>query len=67
MFALEHWLLVQIKINSFAVTIEIVISIYFSDYMHNKRLTQLYLIAFLGTHFLETQQEGGYNTFCNHF
>jgi len=47
MFALEYWLLAQIKINSFAVTIEIVVSIYFSDYFQNKRLTQVYLITFL--------------------
>jgi len=49
MFALEHCLQVQIKINSFTVIIEIVVSIYFSDYFHNKRLlTQVYLITFLG-------------------
>jgi len=38
MFALEHWLLPQIQIISFAVTIEIVVNIYINDYFHNKRL-----------------------------
>jgi len=53
MFALEHSLLAQIKINTFAVTIELVVKSY-SDYFCIKQLiiiTRVYLITFLGKNF----------------